>query len=81
MGWWRHMNVNLLCDITMAPKQKQQMQKRSEWKEMPSIFISKSVFAVPCVILFIGAAWDSPKSGMRLTWESFLLKKVLKTLR
>ena len=40
-------NKHLLCDITLSSKQKQQMQKRRQWKKMASIFIlSKSVSAV-----------------------------------
>ena len=32
----------------MAPKQKQQMQKESEWKKTAFIFVDKPVFAVLC---------------------------------
>ena len=31
--------------------------------------ISKPVFAIMYIILFIKATWDSPKSGMGLTGE------------
>ena len=33
------------------------------------IFISKAVFAVLYVMIFIRAVWDSPKSGLELIWE------------
>ena len=33
MGWWRHRNVHLWCDITMATKRKQQDAERKGMKE------------------------------------------------
>ena len=63
------MCTGLWCEMTMASKQKQQMQKGSEWKRVAFIFIHKSVFAVLCNIRLIRAVWGSPKSGMRLTRE------------
>ena len=81
MDCWRHMEYAPGCDITMAPKQKQKMQKtQSESGSMAIISIKKHIFAVLCIMILLSDRGHDGY-GNDLKYLSHLPSKVLKTLR
>ena len=73
MGCWRHWEcAPVAWHHDGSQNNNNRCKKRSEWERVVAIFISQSFSAVLSSEMSISVVWDSPKSGIGLTWDIYV---------